>query len=96
MPRKPSGDKLEKVISTKISADDFALLEKYARIQYNSGIIVQPTISHVLRRFIKNWANVVRDMESKSKGLVKPCQKKPHGYEDLMAVEFDALNLRID
>ena len=35
MPRKPTGERLEKVISTKISVEDFILLEKNARIYYN-------------------------------------------------------------
>lgn len=30
MPRKPTGEKLEKVVSTKMPVDDFKLLEKYA------------------------------------------------------------------
>ena len=35
MPRKETGEKLEKVVSTKISLEDFMLLEKYAKIGYN-------------------------------------------------------------
>ena len=34
MPRKPIGEKLEKVVSTKIGLADFTALEKYARIRY--------------------------------------------------------------
>ncbi len=63
MPRKPTGEKLEKVVSTKISVDDFILLEKYARIYYNQNSLVQPTISHMLRWIIKRWAKVTRDKE---------------------------------
>jgi hypothetical protein len=35
MPRKETGEKLEKVVSTKISLEDFTLLKKYAKIGYN-------------------------------------------------------------
>ena len=55
MPRKSSGDKLEKVVSSKRSVGDFKLLEKYVRIDYNENRMVQPTISHMFRRIIKNW-----------------------------------------
>jgi hypothetical protein len=44
MPRKESGEKLEKVVSTKISLEDFMLLEKYAKIGYNHSLLTQPTI----------------------------------------------------
>jgi hypothetical protein len=63
MPRKPTGERLEKVVSTKISGDDFLLLEKYARMYYNQNSLVQPTISHLLRWIIKRWAKVIRDKE---------------------------------
>lgn len=68
MPRKSSGEKLEKVVSSKISVGDFRLLEKYARIDYNENRIVQPTISHMLRQIIKNWAMVVRVKERIPRG----------------------------
>jgi hypothetical protein len=63
VPRKPTGERLEKVVSTKISVDDFILLEKYARMYYNQNSLVQPTISHMLRWIIKRWAKVIRDKE---------------------------------
>ena len=63
MPRKSSGDKLEKVVSSKRSVGDFKLLEKYARIDYNENRIAQPTISHLLRLIIKNWSKLVKDKE---------------------------------
>jgi hypothetical protein len=55
-------------VSSKISVGDFKLIEKYARIDYNENRIVQPTISHMLRRIIKNWAKVVRDKERRPRG----------------------------
>ena len=56
MPRKTEGEKLEKVVSTKVTATHFKLLEKYARIRYNQNSIAQPTISHLLRIIIAQWA----------------------------------------
>ena len=55
MPRKATGEKLEKVVSTKIGVADFIVLEKYARIRYNENRLKQPTISHLLRYIIKGW-----------------------------------------
>jgi hypothetical protein len=63
VPRKPTGERLEKVVSTKISVDEFILLEKYARGYYNHDLLVQPTISHMLRYIIKRWAKMIRDKE---------------------------------
>ena len=67
MPRKSTGQKLEKVVSTKISVDDFKLLEKYAKTQYNRRLRVQPIISQLLRRIIKNWAKVRHEEGKNSK-----------------------------
>jgi hypothetical protein len=61
---------LEKVVSTKISVDDFILLEKTARMYFNQNSFVQPTISHMLRWIIKRWAKVVRDKE-----IIKKAQR---------------------
>ena len=68
MPRKSTGEKLEKVVSTKISDNDFLLLQKYAKIHYNADMILQPTISHLLRLMIKNWAKDVKDKERPTRG----------------------------
>ena len=68
MPRKPTGERLEKVVSTKISVDDFILLEKNARIYYNKNWLVQSTISHMLGHIIKIWAKVARGKEIIKKG----------------------------
>ncbi len=67
MPRKVSGKKLEKVVSTTLARDDFILLEKYARDRYNRNWIAQPTISHMLRSIVENWAKKIRDNEQKTK-----------------------------
>ena len=64
MPRKPIGEKLEKVVSTKIGLADFTALEKYARIRYNENKLKQPTVSHLLRAIIKGWANGRRKEEA--------------------------------
>jgi hypothetical protein len=63
MPRKATGEKLEKVVSTKIGLADFIVLEKYARIRYNENRLKQPTISHLLRKLIKLWADGRRKEE---------------------------------
>jgi hypothetical protein len=68
MPRKPTGERLEKVVSTKISVEDFILLEKNARIYYNKNWLVQSTISHMLRHIIKTWTKVARGKEIIKKG----------------------------
>jgi hypothetical protein len=59
MPRRSTGDKFEKVVSTKIAVSDFELLEKYARLEYNKHHIPQPTISMLLRLIISRWRNDV-------------------------------------
>jgi hypothetical protein len=68
MPRKTSGEKLEKVVSTKISLADFMLLEKYARIRYNENKLRQPTVSRLLRTIIKGWAYRGKDEEEDKSG----------------------------
>jgi hypothetical protein len=59
MPRRSTGEKLEKVVSTKIAVNDFELLEKHARLEYNQYHITQPTISMLLRSIITRWAKSV-------------------------------------
>ena len=70
MPRKVIGKKLEKVVSTTLSVDDFILLEKAAKSWYNKNLISQPTISHVLRSMVELWAKKVREKEQKAKGSI--------------------------
>ena len=62
MPRKETGEKLEKVVSTKISLEDL-LLKKYAKIGYNHSLLTQPTISHQIRYILKKWAYFRRKEE---------------------------------
>lgn len=50
-----TGKRLEKVVSTTLSVDDYHILEKYARIWYGENRIQQPTISHLLRHMIQMW-----------------------------------------
>jgi hypothetical protein len=72
MPRKASAEKLKRVVSTKISVDDFELLGKYTKIRYNEDKIVQPTISHLLRLIIKSWSMSIRKQEgNRSAGATK-------------------------
>lgn len=55
MPRKSTGEKLEKVISTKLSTERLEQFEKYARQYYIQNKIRQPTVSALLRALIKGW-----------------------------------------
>jgi hypothetical protein len=50
-----TGEKLEKVISTKIPTKKFVLFEKYARHYYIRNKIKQPTVSALLRALINGW-----------------------------------------
>lgn len=43
--------RLEKVISSKISLEDFQLLEELARQYFFENKIKQPTISHIVRAY---------------------------------------------
>jgi hypothetical protein len=47
--------RFEKVISSKISVDDFRLLEQLARQYYLENKIKQPTISEVVRAIVRTW-----------------------------------------
>ncbi len=66
MPRLSIGEKLDKVVSTTITSTDFEMLKKYAKIRYNQDYITQPTISHLLRAVIRQWANVRRKEEAQT------------------------------
>ena len=83
MPRRSLGEKLEKVVSTKISRADFMVLEKYARIRYNENRLRQPTVSRLLRVIIKTWAKGRREEEEKAVGHTQTSssQKTPQKYE---------------
>jgi hypothetical protein len=64
LPRKTEGEKLEKVVSTTLSLADFDLLKKYARINYEVNALT-PTVSHMLRRIVKNWVYITKLREKK-------------------------------
>jgi hypothetical protein len=65
LPRKTEGEKLEKVVSTSLSVADFDLLKKYARIDYEANALTLPTVSHLLRRIVKNWVILVKLREKR-------------------------------
>ena len=60
MPRKKSDENLTKVISSIISAEDFGILEEYAKVCYNRNLLKLPTISHMVRYILSAWANQMR------------------------------------
>ena len=49
MPRRSTGEKLEKVVSTKIAISDLELLEKYTRLEYNKHHITRAYYIHVIK-----------------------------------------------
>ena len=63
MATKRSGEKLDKNISSIISLEDFKFLERYAKFYYNTEVLRQPTISHLVRHILKNWINNMRKRE---------------------------------
>jgi hypothetical protein len=67
MPRKKSDENLAKVISSNISLEDFDLLQRYAKLYYNHNKLKQPTISHLVRYLLNNWANQIRDKEEQKR-----------------------------
>jgi len=56
MPRKKSEENLAKLISSNISTEVFDTLLKYTKIYYNNNTWKQPTISHLVRYFLTDWA----------------------------------------
>ncbi len=75
MPRKSTGEKLEKVVSTKISAKHSVILQKYARGYYNLNWLEQPNLSQMLRWIIKNWTEDTTDSMRQVTNTVR--QKEP-------------------
>jgi len=63
--RKTKGEKLEKEVSTTLSVADFDLLKKYARINYEANELTLPTVSHMLRRIVKNWVYLMKLREKR-------------------------------
>ena len=78
MPRKKSDENLTKVISSIISAEDFGLLEKYAKVYYNRNLLKLPTISHMVRYILSTWANQMRKKEqlASNRELNKPAPNR--------------------
>lgn len=72
MPRRVTGKRLEKVVSTTLSVDDYRILEKYARIWYGENKIQQPTISHLLRYLIQVWSRRLGEGHPIQTGKVDP------------------------
>ena len=50
MARKKSDENLA-VISSKVSLEDYEILERYAKLYYNHNKLKQPTISHLVGIF---------------------------------------------
>jgi hypothetical protein len=84
MPRKKSDEKLTKVISSVVSLEDFNLLEKYARLYYEGRLLKLPTISHLVRFILKNWAKSTRTMEEKNLKLTSPIDHITSGLPSLI------------
>jgi hypothetical protein len=55
VPPKISGDKLTKVVSTKISDSVYTLLTGYAKEYYLQGKVRQPNLSQLLTYIITDW-----------------------------------------
>ena len=64
MPKRVTGEQLKKVVSTKLSEDDFNILQSSAKVYYNKNFILQPTVSHMLRRIVKEWVNDMRKKQN--------------------------------
>jgi hypothetical protein len=79
MPRKKSDENLTKVISSIISAEDFGILEEYAKVYYNRNLLKLPTISHMVRYILSNWVKDMRRREQsfiRKRDLNQPSPKK--------------------
>ena len=68
MPPKKSDENLTKVISSIISAEDFGLLEEYAKVYYNRNLLKLPTISHMVRYILSNW---IKDIRRREQSLIR-------------------------
>jgi ribonucleotide reductase beta subunit family protein with ferritin-like domain len=56
MPRKKSDENLAKLVCSNISLEVFDTLQKFAKIYYNNNTLKQPTISHLVRFILNDWA----------------------------------------
>jgi hypothetical protein len=64
LPRKISGDKRTKVVSTKIPDSEYSLMGQYAKEFYLRGNIRQPNISQLLSYIITDFLNTMRKREA--------------------------------
>jgi hypothetical protein len=71
MPKRVTGEQLKKVVSTKLSEDDFNILQSSAKVYYNKNFILQPTVSHMLRRIVKVWINTMRKKQNNIANMAK-------------------------
>lgn len=58
MPRKKSEENLAKLVCSNVSLEVFVTLQKYAKIYYNNNTLKQPTISHLVRYILNDWARI--------------------------------------
>jgi hypothetical protein len=58
-----SKPRLEKIVSTKISSEDFRLLTIKTKELYNQNAIALPAISHLLRWLIAGWCSEQRNKQ---------------------------------
>lgn len=63
--------KLDKIVSTKISLEDYQLLEKNLDTFYTLKHIELPTMSHLVRWIIGAWARQMREIKGSSASEVK-------------------------
>ena len=78
MPRKKSDENLTKVISSIVSAEDYRILEEYAKVCYNRNLLKLPTISHMVRYILSTWANQMRKKEqlTRNRELNEPARNR--------------------
>ena len=88
-----TGEKLEKVISTKIPTKKFELFEKYSRQYYIQNKIKQPTVSALLRALINDWlaARERRNGQNNTQANALPGQSFKH-EERFKYVNLDRLS----
>ncbi len=75
--RKVTGEKLEKVISTKITTKNYELLEKHAREYYIQKKIKQPTVSVLLRTLIDFWLGKLENNDERKKAQTNTLLSTP-------------------
>ena len=64
MGRKVKGEDLKRIVSTKLSSDDYLFLENYAKWLYNTGKIELPSVSRALRKMVKLRKEAVKAHQS--------------------------------